>query len=97
MEEELRYGKRKKKRIKTPNPLFEVWLREWKEEAAEKGIKSQYVYAKVPAVHLSACYLTKLHVNIKVYVNYVIFINNSLVFDIYAFVFQVRENHKNNF
>lgn len=59
MEEELRYGKRKKKKIKTPNPLFEAWLREWKEEAAEKGIKSQYVYAKVP-VHLSACYLTKL-------------------------------------
>lgn len=55
MEEELRYGKRKKKKIKTPNPLFETWLREWKEEAAEKGIKSQYVYAKVP-VHLSACY-----------------------------------------
>lgn len=55
MEEELRYGKRKKKKIKTPNPLFEAWLREWKEEAAEKGIKSQYVYAKVP-VHLSACY-----------------------------------------
>lgn len=47
MEEELRYGKRKKKKIKTPNPLFEAWLREWKEEAAEKGIKSQYVYAKV--------------------------------------------------
>lgn len=46
MEEELRYGKRKKKKIKTPNPLFEAWLREWKEEAAEKGIKSQYVYAK---------------------------------------------------
>lgn len=97
MEEELRYGKRKKKKIKTPNPLFEAWLREWKEEAAEKGIKSQYVYAKVP-VHLSACYLTKLHVNIKVYVNYVIFINiNSLWFLTYAFVFQVRENHKNNF
>lgn len=32
--------------MKTPNPLFEMWLREWKEEAAEKGIKSQYVYAK---------------------------------------------------
>lgn len=85
MEEELRYGKRKKKRIKTPNPLFEVWLREWKEEAAEKGIKSQYVYAKVP-VHLSACYLTKLHVNIKVYVNYVIFINNSLWFLTYRYM-----------
>lgn len=46
MEEDLRYGKRKKKKVKTPNPLFETWLREWKEEAAEKGIKSQYVYAK---------------------------------------------------
>lgn len=46
MEEDLRYGKRKKKKMKTPNPLFEMWLREWKEEAAEKGIKSQYVYAK---------------------------------------------------
>lgn len=30
-----------------PNPLFEMWLKEWKQEAADKGIKSQYVYAKV--------------------------------------------------
>lgn len=38
MEEELRYGKRKKK-IKIFNLLFEAWLREWKEEVVEKGIK----------------------------------------------------------
>lgn len=41
------YGKRKKKRTRMPNPLFEMWLKEWKQEAADKGIKSQYVYAKV--------------------------------------------------
>nr|XP_022335009.1 crossover junction endonuclease MUS81-like isoform X1 [Crassostrea virginica] len=40
------YGKRKKKRTRMPNPLFEMWLKEWKQEAADKGIKSQYVYAK---------------------------------------------------
>lgn len=39
MEEELRYGKRKKKKIKIFNLLFEIWLREWKEEVVEKGIK----------------------------------------------------------
>lgn len=48
MEEEgTLYGKRKKKRTRMPNPLFEMWLKEWKQEAADKGIKSQYVYAKV--------------------------------------------------
>jgi crossover junction endonuclease MUS81 len=47
MEEESLYGKRKKKKIKTPNPLFEMWLEEWRQEAADRGIKSQYVYAKV--------------------------------------------------
>lgn len=39
MEEEFRYGKRKKKKIKIFNLLFEAWLREWKEEVVEKGIK----------------------------------------------------------
>ncbi|XP_048735319.2 crossover junction endonuclease MUS81-like [Ostrea edulis] len=46
MEEESLYGKRKKKKNKTPNPFFETWLQEWKQEAVDKGIKSQYVYAK---------------------------------------------------
>ncbi|XP_061167176.1 crossover junction endonuclease MUS81-like [Saccostrea echinata] len=46
MERQALYGKRKKKKTKSPNPLFEMWLKEWKEEAAEKGIKTQFVYAK---------------------------------------------------
>ncbi|XP_048259874.1 crossover junction endonuclease MUS81-like [Haliotis rufescens] len=39
-------GKRKKKLPKCPNPLFERWLQEWRDEAAEKGWKSQYIYSK---------------------------------------------------
>ncbi|XP_062616490.1 crossover junction endonuclease MUS81-like [Saccostrea cucullata] len=46
MESQALYGKRKKKKTKSPNPLFEMWLKEWKEDAAEKGIKTQFVYAK---------------------------------------------------
>ena len=41
------YGKRKKKKEVSANPLFVKWLTEWKEEAAEKGWKSQYTYGKV--------------------------------------------------
>lgn len=42
-------GKRKKKRNLCPNPLFVQWLTEWRDEAAEKGMKSQYCYKKVGA------------------------------------------------
>lgn len=38
---------RKKKKYVCPNPLFVKWLTEWKQEAAENGYKTQYVYAKV--------------------------------------------------
>jgi hypothetical protein len=30
-----------------PNPLFEQWLNEWREEAVQKNSKMQYVYSKV--------------------------------------------------
>ncbi|ESO96484.1 hypothetical protein LOTGIDRAFT_115731 [Lottia gigantea] len=40
------YGKRKRKKVARPNPLFEKWLTEWRDEAALKGWKSQYNYAK---------------------------------------------------
>lgn len=38
---------RKKKKYVSPNPLFVKWLTEWKQEAADKGLKTQYTYAKV--------------------------------------------------
>ena len=38
---------RKKKKYPCPNPLFVKWLTEWKQEAADKGLKTQYTYAKV--------------------------------------------------
>ena len=47
MEDHPLYGKRKKKKEVIANPLFVEWLTEWKEEAAEKGWKSQYTYGKV--------------------------------------------------
>ncbi|XP_013385302.1 crossover junction endonuclease MUS81 isoform X2 [Lingula anatina] len=39
-------GKRKKQTNPCPNPLFVQWLTEWRDEAAEKGWKSQYTYGK---------------------------------------------------
>lgn len=30
-----------------PNPLFEQWLDEWRQEAAEKGSDMQYCFGKV--------------------------------------------------
>lgn len=45
---------REKKRVRVtckpkscPNPLFEKWLKELKDEAARKDSKLQYVYTKV--------------------------------------------------
>ncbi|XP_049954273.1 crossover junction endonuclease MUS81 isoform X4 [Schistocerca serialis cubense] len=38
--------KRIKKKIKHPNPLFEKWLKEWQDEARERGSDIQYCYAK---------------------------------------------------
>ncbi|GFU51335.1 crossover junction endonuclease MUS81 [Nephila pilipes] len=35
-----------KKKYTSPNPLFVKWLTEWKQDAAEKGLKVQYTYAK---------------------------------------------------
>ncbi|KAK3092910.1 hypothetical protein FSP39_008762 [Pinctada imbricata] len=46
MESHPLYGKRKKKFPKCPNPLFEQWLKEWREDAAAKNLKTQYVYGK---------------------------------------------------
>lgn len=42
-------NRRRKKKFISPNPLFEKWLVEWKQEAAEKGMKIQYTYAKALA------------------------------------------------
>jgi hypothetical protein len=47
MEKHPLYGKRKKKIKVCPNPLFAHWLQEWKDDAREKGIQSQFVYGKV--------------------------------------------------
>jgi hypothetical protein len=47
MEKHPLYGKKKKKKVSCPNPLFVQWLIEWRDDAAEKGIKSQYTYGKV--------------------------------------------------
>lgn len=38
--------KRKKKVNPNPNPLFTQWLTQWRDEAAEKGIKTQYAFGK---------------------------------------------------
>lgn len=43
--------KRGRKRVtlkykKPPNPLFEKWLEEWKNEAASRGSDMQYCFAK---------------------------------------------------
>ncbi|CAL1274862.1 unnamed protein product [Larinioides sclopetarius] len=38
--------RRLKKKYTCPNPLFVKWLTEWKQDAAEKGMKLQYTYAK---------------------------------------------------
>ncbi|XP_035216599.1 crossover junction endonuclease MUS81-like isoform X2 [Stegodyphus dumicola] len=43
---ETNLKQRKKKKYPKPNPLFEKWLTEWKDDAKEKGLKTQYVYAK---------------------------------------------------
>ena len=40
-------GKRKKQLREYPNPLFVYWLKEWADDAAAKGTKSQYTYKKV--------------------------------------------------
>ena len=40
-------GKRKRKTPNCPNPLFVHWLTEWKNDAADKGLKTQYTYGKV--------------------------------------------------
>lgn len=32
---------------KSPNPLFEQWLEDWRLEAAEKGSDMQYCFGKV--------------------------------------------------
>lgn len=39
--------RRKKVLLKNPNPLFEKWITEWKDEAESKGWKTKFVYQKV--------------------------------------------------
>jgi len=38
--------KRRKVVNKCPNPLFEQWLKEWRDEAAKKGLNTQYSFHK---------------------------------------------------
>ena len=42
-------GIRRKRRPKglCANPLFVKWVEEWRDEARERGVKSQYTYNKV--------------------------------------------------
>ena len=56
-------GKRKKKVPINPNPLFTMWLKEWRDEAANKGIKTQYSYNKVTIKNIFSYYrsLISLH------------------------------------
>ncbi|XP_063293898.1 crossover junction endonuclease MUS81 [Pelobates fuscus] len=42
---QVTYG-RKRPLPSSPNPLFIKWLTEWRDAAAEKGLKTQYVYQK---------------------------------------------------
>ncbi|KAL5008151.1 hypothetical protein ScPMuIL_013732 [Solemya velum] len=46
MEKHPLYGKKKKKVTPIPNPLFCQWLQEWRDDAVEKGWKSQYIFGK---------------------------------------------------
>ena len=54
-------GKRKRQLKECPNPLFVHWLGEWAEDAAAKGMKSQYTYRKVLRLLLSLTVHTVLH------------------------------------
>ncbi|XP_023222527.1 crossover junction endonuclease MUS81-like [Centruroides sculpturatus] len=38
--------KRKKMVYECPNPLFAKWLKEWRDEAIEKGWKLQHTYSR---------------------------------------------------
>lgn len=51
-------GKRKRKKDPNPNPLFSKWLAEWRDEAKDKGWKSEFIYSKVG--HLFAVLNTTL-------------------------------------
>ena len=46
-------GKRKKRLKECPNPLFVYWLKEWADDAAAKGMKSQYTYKKVSTLNIA--------------------------------------------
>lgn len=39
--------KRKTLKLSCPNPLFDKWLQEWKDEAASKNADTQHAFAKV--------------------------------------------------
>ena len=67
MEDHPLYGKRKKKKDAIANPLFVEWLTEWKEEAAEKGWKSQYTYGKVIYINFSIAVVRQVVVIVGLY------------------------------
>ena len=39
--------RRRRSKGPCPNSLFVRWVEEWRDEAREKGMKTQYAYAKV--------------------------------------------------
>lgn len=48
--QEFPQGKRKKKVASCANKLFVYWVKELRDDAAEKGLKTQYVYGKVSCI-----------------------------------------------
>ena len=50
-------GKRKKRPKACPNPLFMFWLKEWADDAAAKGMKTQYSYKKVNTPNIVHSYI----------------------------------------
>ena len=77
------YGKRKKVLDLCPNPLFMQWLTEWRDDAASKGLKSQYNYSKVRNPQLSL-------ISIFVYIHFQAYIYIIFIPCIHYFVAQVK-------
>lgn len=58
---------KKRKTIKSkicPNPLFEKWLLEWKDEANQRDSKLKFTYSRVshifkPVYHILLCLIIK--------------------------------------
>lgn len=56
--------RRKTLKLSCPNPLFDKWLQEWKDEAASKNADMQHAFAKVIyALPHSVYAFVKMHLN----------------------------------